>query len=410
MFAKTAAVLALAASLGGTGLAGSASSSVGTPGWLDTDANAAGSRANLAETALTPAAVTKVKYLRSITSPLAPPGANCPSPIVAPLVAGGSLYAITNSRLSKYDPATGNLIWRSTPNRAFNVFYHSLAISGNLLIVGGSFCGSASEPPNVFYAYNATTGSLVWKATPGEGFSQAVIVGSFVVTAGQDAAGSFVTVLSLSNGNIAWNSSGCMSGGSGAPIVVGQLVISYGCDNQGNATLKADNLATGALVWSLPTGGWTLQRGDLAGSAGTHLYATDPSGTVVDLNPQTGKQQYPLSGAVNVLAVDTSRAYATCGSGGQSVCGYDVSTGALDWQDAPNGDPPGLAAEADGVLYLDDGLALNAATGLVIKRLWAPVCFTACTSDLPTALAVGDGRIAVVSDPRVLDLFGVPGS
>ena len=51
------------------------------------------------------------------------------------------------------------------------------------------------------------------------------------------------------------------------------------------------------------------------GSAGKNLYVTNPSGAVVDLNPLTGQVKYMLSDqAVNVLAVDASRLYATCGS------------------------------------------------------------------------------------------------
>ena len=58
------------------------------------------------------------------------------------------------------------------------------------------------------------------------------------------------------------------------------------------------------------------------------------------------------------------------------------------------------------MLYLGGlGEALNPATGQKIATIWNynfhPV----------TAVAVGDGRIAVVSrtDQRVLDLFGLPG-
>ena len=79
--------------------------------------------------------------------------------------------------------------------------------------------------------------------------------------------------------------------------------MSCGCDSEGNPTIQASNLATGAVVWSLP-GRWTLQRGDLSGSAGRHLHATNPAGTVVSLNPQTGHAQYSLAPAVRVLAVD----------------------------------------------------------------------------------------------------------
>ena len=155
------------------------------------------------------------------------------------------------------------------------------------------------------------------------------------------------------------------------------------------------------MLWSLPSG-WTPQRGDLSGSAGKHLYARNPSGAVVALNPQTGNVQYSLSNAVKVLAVDASRVYATCGSQGQYVCAYNISTGAFEWQNTRFGSPA-LAAEADGVLYLDSGVALNAATGQRIKT--APFI----SASRATALAVGDGRIAVISDPRVLDLYGLPG-
>jgi hypothetical protein len=155
------------------------------------------------------------------------------------------------------------------------------------------------------------------------------------------------------------------------------------------------------MVWSL-AGGWEAQSGDLSGSAGSHLYATDPTGTVEDLNPATGQEEYALSGAHAVLAVDTARVYATCGSSQPfGVCAYNIGDGALEWQDNYS---VSLAAEADGVLYLDSGVALNAATGKVVKTLWS------ARNETASELAVGNGRIAVVSDPRVLDLFGLNGS
>ncbi len=184
---------------------------------------------------------------------------------------------------------------------------------------------------------------------------------------------------------------------SSAPLVVGGLAIvpNYNCDG-----FVARKLADGKMVWSL-SGGWEAQSGDLSGSTGSHLYATDPTGTVEDLNPATGQEEYSLSGAVTVLAVDTARVYATCGSSQPfSLCAYNIGDGALEWQDNYSAS---LAAEADGVLYLDSGVALNAATGKVIKTLWS------ARNGAASELAVGNGRIAVVSDPRVLDLFGLKG-
>lgn len=179
--------------------------------------------------------------------------------------------------------------------------------------------------------------------------------------------------------------------------------MTYGCTSGQNTTIEARTLATGSPVWSLP-GSWTLQRGDL-GSAGKHLYATNPSGAVVDLDPATGQVVYTLSGAKTVLAVDSTRVYATCT--GADICAYDISTGALLWQrTVPYSNPPALAAEADGVLYLDSGAALNASTGKTITTIWP----TEFGSKPATALAVGDGRIAVSTDPWTLDLYGLPGS
>jgi outer membrane protein assembly factor BamB len=368
-------------------------------GWSETDSNGADSRANPAEKVLTPAAVKRVKYLRSVTAPQTPPHAPCgPGYVAAPLLYGGFLYAITSGQVSKYNPATGRLIWRV--KLANDHTYGALAISGNLVIVGGSDCESESTPAGLVYAINATTGAHVWTFGPNTDVPtyDMVQVGSYVITAGDNANGDVVAVLNESNGKLVWaeNDSACDNSPAPPALVVHMLVMWYGCDSQGNETLEASDLATGAVAWSL-TGNWEFQRAD-SDTFGKHLYVTDPSGTVEDLNPLTGQVQYPLSQAVQVLAVDTSRVYALCGSiGAYAVCAYNISTGTLEWRYPQFAS---LAAEAGGVLYLNSGIALNAATGTVIKRL----AFSGAT-----ALAVGDGRIAASSESRVLDLFGLPG-
>jgi len=392
------AVLTLAASSIATSLKQAPAATTESSPWFDTNSNAAASRANPTEKVLSPTTATKIKYLRSVASPLIAPKANCPGDVLAPVLVGGYLYVMTNAELSKYNPATGALIWRSIPDPGFNNFYESLAVSGNLVIVGARGCQSSSDPGGALYAFNTSTGALVWSKFL-TAINDAVVAGSYVITEGVNAAGSDVTVLNLNNGNVVWNQFGC--GGGYPSVVVEMTVMSNGCDAQSNASLNANSLATGAVLWSLP-GSWSIQRGDQSGPNGKHLYATDPTGTVVDLNPLTGQVEYSLSQAVGVLAVDASRVYATCGSQGQDLCGYNIGTGALEWQDTPIA-TPGLAAEADGVLYLDYGSALNSATGKRITTIWSSF------STRATALAIGDGRIAVVSDPRVLDLFGLPG-
>jgi hypothetical protein len=375
--------------------------------WSQTNYNAAASRANLTEHILSPSAVTKVQYLRSVVSPVLP-SADCPGPVVAPVLAGGDAYAVTNDELSKYDAATGKLLWRSIPDPEFDQFYTSVSVAGGLVVVGGFFCESPSDAEGHMWAFNAATGKLAWSMPMAQesALEQLAVSGPYVIAAGDSpGGGQIVAVSRLSDGKPVWfrDTQECVST---VVLVVAGLAMSYSCNNGTLAeTVTANDLATGKLVWSRH-GAWTLQRGDIGGSAGKHLYVTNPSGAVVDLNPLTGKTQHTLSQAVKVLAVDASRAYASCGSQGADVCAYTTATGKLAWQATSPGGGPALAAEADGVLYTDAGAALNAATGKVITHVWQPLSFNV----LPTAIAVGDGRIAVASDPRVLDIFGLPGS
>jgi outer membrane protein assembly factor BamB len=409
MLGKTLALVALVASVGAISISPSLAGSkgaLGTPSWNDTNANAAGSRANLAEKVLTPAAVKNVKYLRSIASPMIPANAPCPLPIAAPLLTGGYLYAITNGYLSKYDPGTGKLIWRVKPFPGFRSDYQTLSYSDNLIVVGEAGCQSASSPGGITVALNAATGARIWEGGDGA----AVVVGtSYVVTENTDAAGYDLSVVKLQDGTRVWSMSSCLPSGSPIPVVVGLTVMVYGCDGQGRGVLQGRSLATGAVRWTRL--GFGIQSGDLAGSAGKNFYATGPSGTVADLNPMTGQKKYSLSGAAEVLAVDASRVYASCARG--KVCAYDISTGALYWKYTPLINRVTSAAEADGVLYLNDGIALTAATGHVIKKIWESITYASPTTihvGLPSGpIAVGDGRVAVVTDPRVLDLFGLPG-
>jgi hypothetical protein len=50
-------------------------------------------------------------------------------------------------------------------------------------------------------------------------------------------------------------------------------------------------------------------------------------------------------------------------------------------------------------------MALNAGTGALIDTVWP----TGWPGEKAASMAVGDGRIAVVADPRVVDLYGLPG-
>ena len=381
--------------------------------WNQTDYNAALSRANLTEQTLTAATVGNARYLRSVASPPPPINGFCndvpDQGVVAPSLTGGALYAMTDGHLTKYDAATGAIVWRHNPDPTFSQTYQSLAVAGGLVVVGALNCGSVSEPQGTIWAFNASTGARVWtKRVPRQGNLQALVVSNgLVVAAGSsDGSGVVVTVRKLSTGANVWT----RSGGADCAyfpfplMVVDQRVISPGTCAQTPRIVGRD-LTTGATLWQR-IGNFTPLRGDSDSTTGRHVFALTPGGTVVSLDPLTGKTQYSIAGAANILAVDGSQAYGACG-GGQNlqVCAYDSATGTLKWQASPEiFSEPTLAAEAAGVLYLAEGYALDTSTGNTLTALWDPFDL------LSTSLAVGDGRVAAVLDPRVVDLYGLPGS
>jgi outer membrane protein assembly factor BamB len=378
-----------------------ATTAVASP-WSQTDYNAAQSRANLTEQTLTRATVAQVGYLRGMAAPIGPSGGGqCDElPFGSPVLTGGAVYAMAGEWLTKYDEATGHVIWTVNPDPASNTGYGSLAVAGGLVVVGELSCDSESDPNGSMQAFSAATGALAWTrpiSPDGGALLQMVVSGGLVVASGTSAgSGNVVSVHRLATGALVW------SRGSGAcdsdALVVAKLVISYRCRQDGASSVFARTF-TGSKVWSLH-GGWRLQRGDTDAAGGHHLYVTSPTGTVVSLDPLTGAAQYSLAGASHVLAVDNTRVYAVCARGA-AVCAYNSTSGNKRWQ-AATAATVKLAAEAGGVLYLDQGQALNTGTGQTIATLWQ---FLTTTS-----LAVGDGRIAAVTDPRVLDLYGLPGS
>jgi putative pyrroloquinoline-quinone binding quinoprotein len=407
LLAGTGAVTAVPAGAAAHTAAGARAVTVSSP-WSQTDDNAASSRANLTEQTLTRATVAKVQWLRSMAAPPAGTAQACSPQVVAPVLTGGALYAAANDVVTRYSPATGRVVWRHVPSASFVLFsgYTALSVARGVVVAASVDCVSESDPVGSVETFSAATGAPGWSVLGGEPDFHMVVSGGFVVTGGNsDTDGATVTVYKLTTGAVAWsrNSLPCPSF-TGAAEVIAKLVVSYDCTEASGQTLAARRLGTGTTVWSRSGGTWQLQRGDTDTTASRHLYAVNPHGTVVALDPLTGKTLYSLAGASQVLAVDSTRAYAQC-DGTDNVCAYNSTSGRLRWEAHTDG-TVSIAAEAGGVLYLGDGPALNTGTGQMITALWGDLISGPVQA---SALAVGDGRIAAVTDPRVLDLYGLPG-
>jgi len=402
----TIVVTALAAAGGSAGakLAAQPAATTASP-WSQTNYNAAQSRANLAETILTRAKIAEIVHLRAIT--IQPTAQSCSQQVDSLALPGSSVYAAGGGFVAKYNAASGRLLWRRSTSDTSQDINDSIAVGNGLVVVGGSQCGSASDPLGIIQAFNATTGKVSWTRpiTPVEGALDTLAVSSGLVVSAGDSPGSGpqLSVRRISTGALVWMSNRDVSC-RGRMLVVAEVVITGGSsDCSGGAPpIVARKLASGALVWQR-TGAWTLQRGDASSSAGHHVFVTNPKGTIVSLNPLTGRRQFALPEATTVIAVGAAQAYATCGS---DVCAYSTSDGSLRWK-VGAGFTPALAAEADGVLYLDGGVALDTGNGKTLATLW--------TGRAALSLAISDGRIAAVTAPpstlsKVIDLYGLTGS
>jgi hypothetical protein len=392
------AASALAAGVGPAAL-GASAATVNPGPWTQTDYNGAMSEANPGETTLTPATLSKVGYLRSLVAPPDVTGSCNPDQgYIAPLLSGGDVYAMADSRLVAYQASNGQTLWQSVPDPTWSSTFVSLALSGNVVVVGSYYCGSESDPNGFIQAFSATTGAPVWSTDGGPLDAMVVANGDVIASGASVGSGTVISATQASDGKLLWQQDyGCF-GGSGPAVVVGGVVVFAACTDSNNTPfLQGDSLATGARLWRR-SGSWQVQRGDLAAAGGKNVFATS-GGSVFDLNPQTGATTYELTGASTVLAITSSEVYADCSA--PDVCGYRLSDGHQLWQKAYGSQQ--LAVEAGGVLYLGNGQTVNATSGAQLRSLWQSPTTT-------TALAVGEGRIAVSNTSRVLDLYGLPGS
>ena len=201
----------------------------------------------------------------------------------------------------QYNPATGTVIWQRTPDPTFSVDFRSLAVAGGLVIVGELYCGSVSSPEGVTSRHSTPpVERLCGRSSWSPRHSVVLHCSTWQCPADMSLqrgvlrrTPNVVSVHRLTTGALAWYDSGdCGAGGSA--LVVAQQVISGSCDQNDAPVLSRAPSRHRRGGLSRP-GAWGLQRGDTDGRLASHLYATNPNGTVVSLNPLTGKWRSRLA-------------------------------------------------------------------------------------------------------------------
>ncbi len=243
---------------------------------------------------------------------------------------GGSVYALdaSNGR-TIWNYKTGDDVW-STPT-----------VDNDMVYVG-------SNDFNV-YALNASTGGLVWSFPTGGGvFSSPTVVDNVVYVGSTDKN---MYALDANTSAKIWNYTAIGEIRSSAAVVNG--VVYFGCfvghTDEGSGAFYALNAATGAKIWSSPTG-----DGDTY---------TSSSPAVVD----------------NVVYI---------GSTDSNLYAFRTSDGSKVWSFKTAGSVSAAPAVYNGIVYVGsdtgDFYAINCATGTQVwsyKTSYAPIYASAAIAD-----------------------------
>lgn len=219
-------------------------------------------------------------------------------PTFAPAVADGVVYAADDlNRLWAVDASTGSKLWVARTHLGGYGF--GLAVAYGRVYVGGT---RVNQPSPVF-AYDTTTGTLVWKH--------------------------------MTQGRV-----------YGTPAVSGGIVYAGSTDSR----FYALDARTGAEVWTFkdPAG---IQAS--AATDGRRVYEASSDGTVYSFDARSGRREWrartpgKLAGASIIQAADVVYVGADDGT----VDAFEAATGHLLWSYVTGGPVHGLSV-ADGRLYV----------------------------------------------------------
>lgn len=266
---------------------------------------------------------------------------------------------------------TGALIWSSPTDSVYPNEISSTAVANGLVYVDVYNMGVGGE----LDAFNASTGNLVWKYTPGNAW----LPTSPTVYGGKVYFGttSEVVALDAASGNLSWSyfvvSNGPSSNG-GSVIYFGASSLSIsdglvyiGTDNQ---TVQAWNATTGAFVWSGNIKG-AVYSSTIAVANGVVYASTAWGGTLGTLQPpgvtalnaksgallwnnSVGSIQYSSPAVADgIVFVGSDNNTSPFGvTDGHSIYALNATTGATIWTYTTGGAVYSSPAVAYGVVYV----------------------------------------------------------
>ncbi len=297
----------------------------------------------------------------------------------SPVYANGIVYIVTpDGLLNAYNATSGNLIWRFTPGFGFPNYSSPLVDPATNMVFFGTVSNFSPGAPSPFYALDAQTGNLKWSLIlPWDvyGFPTLAFNTIYIGTSHEKGPGTVHAIDEIS-GRVIWQ----YSTGGGVWGAVGvdanTQTVFTGIGNPTNSVV-ALNAKTGAFIWqyAVPNSGKDDDPGSGITVANGLIYVNSKNGNVYALNEITGAFVWSTrigaqsNGNVSTQAV-AANGMLYVGSLDNNLYALDAASGAIVWKIPTGGGIYSSPALANGVVYfasLDKKMyAADAATGALL--------------------------------------------
>ena len=104
----------------------------------------------------------------------------------SPAVVGGVVYCGGGASLAAFNATTGDVLWSASPGGPLSMVGDSPAVAKGLVFIGASVTGQHGSSSGVLYALKARTGKVIWSAPVASGITSSPAVANGVVYVGSD--------------------------------------------------------------------------------------------------------------------------------------------------------------------------------------------------------------------------------
>lgn len=349
--------------------------------WPQFGFNAANSRFNNKETTLSP---TNVSQLVQAWSKPVGTGYGATSPAVVK----GVVYITNGSELYALKASTGKMLWSINTGDSGSLAAPAVA---NGLIYLGVFTGGSSGTLN---AYSTTNGALVWQTTtPNDIPYNVPTVANGVVYAG----GNSLYAFNATTGALLW--SGDIHHDDYAPAVVNGVVYEDTYFGEVAAfSASGCNPSPCEPIWTAQTSNLIYYNAEPVVANGI-VYVTCTDDKLYAFKASSGKLLWTATTGAEII---DSPAYANgtvyVGSTDNKLYAFNARTGATIWTSLAYGQFASSPAVANGVVYIGNNngnlYAFNATTG---ATLWSAATGPGSLTTVSSSPVISNGVVYVAS-------------